>query len=354
MSEPTCTAEAAPASGFDWGIAHQFNQITGGFWRGASARVAWFYTIGLAGFLILKLLVDVAVNRWNRWFFDALEHRDAIEAGRAAFVFALLIVCVAAVGVGIVRTRETLQVRWREWCTAKLLDMWIGGQRFFRMTRAQGGIANPEYRISDDVRLATEPLTDFAIGMFTALLAAATFVSILWSVGGALTLSIGGGTITIPAFMVIGAIVYGVTMSCLVPIAGRHLSAFTALRNESEARFRAETIQLRESAESIALTRAENHVREQLKATYAALVNIWLRLVRQHGHVTWVMNANTALIPIVPLLIAMPKYMAGQLSLGEMVQLASAFAQVQYAIGWLTDNYWRLAEWFASDRKSVV
>jgi putative ATP-binding cassette transporter len=33
------------------------------------------------------------------------------------------------------------------------------------------------------------------------------------------------------------------------------------------------------------------------------------------------------------------------------MQLASAFAQVQAAIGWLVDNYWRLAEWFASARR---
>ena len=327
--------------------------MTGGFWRGASARVAWYYTLGLAGFLVLKLFVDVAVNRWNRWFFDALEHRDAMEAARAVLVFAALIVCVAAVGVGIVRTRETLQVRWREWCTARLLDKWIGKQRFFRMTRAPSGVANPEYRISDDVRLATEPLTDFAIGLFTALLSASTFVVILWSVGGSLTVSVAGVHLTLPAFMVIGAVIYGVTMSCLVPLVGRRLSAVTAARNESEALFRAQTIQLRESAESVALSRAENHAREKLDATYADLVVNWLRMVRQHANITWVMNANSALIPVVPLMLALPKYLMGQLTLGEMMQLASAFAQVQIAIGWLTDNYWRVAEWFASARRVV-
>lgn len=341
------------ATGFDRAIAHRFNQITLGFWRGPSAPTAWFYTIGLAGFLTLKLFVDVGVNRWNRWFFDALEHRDLMEATQAAGAFALLIVCLAGVGVGIVRTRETLQVHWREWCTGKLLDLWVGGHRYFRMTRAQRGIANPEYRISDDVRQATEPVTDFAIGMFSSLISAATFIGILWSVGGAFDVSIGGNAVTIPAFMVVGAFIYGIFMSCVVPIVGRRLTEVTAARNESEALFRAQTIQLREGAESVALSRADDHARKHLDATYAGLVVNWLRLVRQHGNLTWVMNANVALIPVAPLLLAMPKYMQGQLSLGEVVQLASAFVQVQYAIGWLADNYRSVAEWFAAARRVV-
>jgi putative ATP-binding cassette transporter len=154
----------------DWRIARRLHAILRGFWRGASARLAWSFTLGLTGFLILRLFVDVGFNHWNRWFFDAVGNRDGMEAGRAVCVFLALVASAAAVGVGIVWTRETLQVRWREWCTGQLLDRWIGDQRFLRMTRVENGLANPEYRISDDVRLAIEPLTDFAIGIFTALL----------------------------------------------------------------------------------------------------------------------------------------------------------------------------------------
>ena len=337
----------------DWRIARRLALVVGGFWRGQSRRLAWSFTLGLTGFLILRLFVDVGFNQWNRWFFDAIGNRDTMEAGRAVGVFLLLVASAAAVGVGIVWTRETLQVRWREWCTGRLLDRWIGDQRFLRMTRAENGLANPEYRISDDVRLAIEPLTDFAIGIFTALLAASIFIGVLWQVGGALTLPVAGVTVTIPAFMVIGAVIYGVSVSCLVPIVGRRLGAATAARNESEALFRARTIQLRESAQSIALTRAETHERTKLAGIYAGLVGNWLAMVRQHCNVTWVMNANSALIPTVPIVMALPKYMAGGLTLGEMMQLASAFVQVQLAISWLTDNYRQVAEWFASARRVV-
>ena len=338
---------------FDRQTASRFRVFTGGFWRGKTARQAWLWTGALAGFLVLKLAVDVANNTWNRWFFDALERRDAGSAGIAVLAFIILVGAIAAVGVGIVISRETLQVRWREWCTASLLDMWLTNQRFYRLSILRDAMPNPEYRISDDVRMATEPLTDFAIGLFTAVLAAITFAGILWSVGGSYDFALGNTVVTIPAFMVLGAIVYGVAVSALIPIVGKRLSGVAAAKNEAEALFRADMIGLRENAEGIVLAGGDREACAQLHRTYGHVVKQWLSLVRQLGRVTWVMNANSAMVPVAPLLLCAPKYLAGHLSLGEVMQLASAFVQVQMAIAWLVDNYWRVAEWFASARRVV-
>ena len=355
MSDPASqgSATASTPTGFDRAVALRFARMTGGFWRGSSARIAWTLTLGLAGVLLLRLMVDVGTNAWNRWFFDALERRDGWSATLAVFAFAGLVVCVAAVGVGIVLARERLQVRWREWCTRTLLDGWLANKRFHRLTAADSPMPNPEYRISDDIRMATEPVTDFAIGLFTAVLGAITFAGILWSVGGSLEVSIGGAQVVIPAFMVLGAIAYGVIMSALVPVVGRRLAGAAAAKNEAEARFRFEMIRLRENSEGVIMARGETEARRRLDGSYLSLVRAWLEVVRQHGRVTWVMNANSAMVPIVPLLLCAPKYLAGQLSLGEVMQLASAFVQVQMAIAWLVDNYWRIAEWFASARRIV-
>jgi len=338
-------------AGIDRRLALRFARYTGGFWTGASARAAWLLTFGLASCLVLKLFVDVAMNQWNRWFFDALEKRDAGAAGFAVLAFIVLVGAIAAVGVGIVLTRERLQVRWREWCTKRLLSGWLANQRFHRMSAADSPMPNPEYRISDDVRMATEPLTDFAIGLFTALLAASTFATILWSVGGSAQFSLGGVDIVIPAFMLVGAFVYGIAVSTLTPIVGAKLAGAAARKNEAEARFRFEMIRLRENAEGVIMARGEREAGERLETTYRRLVRTWLEVVRQHGRITWVTNANSAMIPVVPLLLCAPKYLTGQLSLGEVMQLASAFVQVQIAISWLVDNYRAVAEWFASARR---
>jgi putative ATP-binding cassette transporter len=355
MSVPVSEGAQAssPPPGFDRAVAMRFAGMTGGFWRGQSARAAWMLTFGLAACLVGKLIVDVGVNSWNRWFFDALEKRDAWSATMAVFAFAGLVVCVAAVGVGIVLTRERLQVRWREWCTQRFLDGWLANKRFHRLTAAGSPMPNPEYRISDDVRMATEPVTDFAIGLFTAILAASTFAGILWSVGGSMDVTVGGTSFTIPAFMVLGAVIYGVTMSTLIPIVGHRLAGAAAAKNEAEARFRFEMIRLRENSEGVIMARGEDAARRRLDGSYGSLVRTWLEVVRQHGRLTWVTNSNGAMVPVVPLILCAPKYLSGQLSLGEVMQLASAFVQVQMAIAWLVDNYRAIAEWFASARRIV-
>ena len=343
--------ESQDRPGIERAVAMQFMRYASGFWYGQTARRAWQLTLGLAGCLFLKLLVDVATNYWNRWFFDALENKDASTAFLAFLVFLVLVAAAAAVGVGIVITRERLQVRWRQWCTDRLLDGWLHNKCFYRLASSGSPIQNPEYRISDDIRMATEPLTDFAIMLFTAILALITFSSILWTVGGAFNVNVNGGTYQIPGFMLLGAIIYGVTLSSIIPIVGKNLSVAAARKNEAEANFRYEMIRLRESAECVIMARGEQNAHERLFRNYGNLVRTWLEVVRQHGLITWVTNSNGAMVPVAPLILCAPKYLSGELSLGQVMQLASAFVQVQLAIGWLVDHYRAIAEWFASARR---
>src|SRR5262249_267340 len=51
------------------------------------------------------------------------------------------------------------------------------------------------------------------------------------------------------------------------------------------------------------------------------------------------------------LLLCAPKFLDGSMSLGQVMQAASAFTIVQSAFGWLVDNYPRLADWNACARR---
>ncbi|MGE0698155.1 MAG: ABC transporter ATP-binding protein/permease, partial [Hyphomicrobiaceae bacterium] len=261
------------------------------------------------------------------------------------------IAAMAAIGVGIVLTREALQVRWRAWIVERLVGLWIGDNRFHRLSATHTEPDNPEYRISDDTRWATEPLVDIVIGAFSAIIGAAAFITILWTVGGSYTVRLGGTAITIPAYMVLLALVYGTCASGLMLWIGRALVGCVASKNAAEGEFRFALMRVRENAESVALTGGAASERRALEGHFTTVVERWLAIVRQHGRITWVTNASGPMIPIVPLLFAAPKYFAGELTLGEVVQLAAAFVQVQLAISWIVDNYSRLSEWFASARR---
>jgi vitamin B12/bleomycin/antimicrobial peptide transport system ATP-binding/permease protein len=54
---------------------------------------------------------------------------------------------------------------------------------------------------------------------------------------------------------------------------------------------------------------------------------------------------------VLPIILCAPKYLDGSLTLGEVMQAASAFTIVQATFNWLVDNYSRLADWTASARR---
>ncbi len=335
----------------DTQVALRFARLTGGFWRGPSAGKAWFWSLSLASAIIVGVFANVTVNRWNGWFFDALEKKDAESALIAMAVFPVLALIAAGLGVGILVSRETFQVYWREWVTARLADGWVQDRRFFRLSLSGYEPANPEYRIADDVRWATEPVVDFAIGLLSSIITAITFIGILWSIGGSLTVQTGGGPLVIPAYMVLAAIVYAILVSLLITIVGRRLPRLIAARNEGEAKLRFSLMRIRDHGETIALARSEAGERRAVTQTYDGLVQRWLAMIKQRGRLTWITNSSGALVPVVPLLLAAPKYLSGEMSLGGVVQVAAAFVAVQNAFNWLLDNFMRIAEWLAAARR---
>lgn len=350
MTEAAATPDAVPRA-LDPRVAWGFFRFAGGWWRGDTARRAWILTIGLALFLLASTVATVALNHWNRWFFDALEKKDVAAVWQAVMAVGVVVGFMAAIGVGIVITRETLQVRWRSWLIDRLVDRWLGDRRFYHLNANRTEPANPEYRIADDSRWATEPLTDLGIGLVIALMNAAAFISILWSVGGSYTWAVGGTTVVVPAYMVLVALGYGAIMSSLMLWIGRPLPSLVYGKNEREGDFRFALMRLRENAESVALMSGHGRERVVLGGLFDRVVAAWLHIVRRHGHVTWITNSSGPLIPIVPLLFAAPKYLSGELSLGQVTQLAGAFIAVQGAISWVVDNFNRIAEWYASARR---
>ena len=107
MSVAHFQAPDAPGFKLDPRVVASFARFAGGYWRGERGRGAWLLTLALAGCLLLSTAATVGLNHWNRWFFDSLEARDVDQITRAVFVFGLIIASMAAVGVGIVLTRET-------------------------------------------------------------------------------------------------------------------------------------------------------------------------------------------------------------------------------------------------------
>ncbi len=322
-----------------------------GFWRGPEKRTAWFWTFAAIILILAILAVSLGMNRWNRWFFDALEKKQSGNLVTALLVFLGLIAAGAACAAAMVKCRMTLQVAWRAWLTRQLTSKWLDEQRFYRLAITDEKGLNPEYRLADEVRLATEPVVDLTIGFINSILSAVAFVGILFAVGGSLTLPLFGHDVTIPGYIALAAFIYAFVVSTLTYVIGDPLVGKVEKKNEAEAQFRYELNRVRENAETIALVKGDADEKKRLASTFERTVKSWLDVITQNARLTVVLNSSAFFAPVVPLLLATPKYLSGGMSLGEVMQVAAAFTSVLGALNWFTDNYMRLAEWSASARR---
>ncbi len=54
---------------------------------------------------------------------------------------------------------------------------------------------------------------------------------------------------------------------------------------------------------------------------------------------TMVSSTSSYIAPVLPIILCAPKYLDGSMTLGQVMQAASAFTIVQGAFNWLVDNY---------------
>ena len=243
--------------------------------------------------------------------------------------------------------RMTFQRSWREWLTTSLVTLWLGDEHYRRLDLWNGEHQNAEYRIAEDARVATDAPIDLAVGLLSAVLSAATFVAVLWHVGGALEIALPGLAFTIPGYLVVASVAYASLTTGTMMLVGRHMVEVIESKNQAESELKYAFAHLRESA-----TRPLSHdigVTAALVGTAVKdVIGQWRRLCGQHMRTTLVSHGNTLLAPLVGLILCVPHYIHGTMLLGEVTQAAAAFVAVQGAFNWLVDNYPRLAEWVSS------
>ncbi|MGP4668790.1 ABC transporter ATP-binding protein/permease [Agrobacterium pusense] len=322
-----------------------------GFWSRRGDGLAWPFSIGLLVMIGINVAFQYGVNVWDRGIFDAIEKRDASTVYFLASIFPPLVLGSVLIVTSQVYVRMRIQRRWRSWLTKVLVSRWIANGRYYQLNLIDGDHQNPEARLSEDMRIATEAPVDFVAGVIAAFVSASTFIVVLWTIGGAMTLPIGGVWITIPGFLVVAAVIYALITSSSIAWIGRNFVKVSEVKNQLEAEFRYTLTRVRENGESIALLGGEEEERSDLDSRFRNVRHQWKRMAQQYMRTTVVSHGSMLIAPVVPVLLCAPKFLDGSMSLGQVMQAASAFTIVQSAFGWLVDNYPRLADWNACARR---
>jgi vitamin B12/bleomycin/antimicrobial peptide transport system ATP-binding/permease protein len=309
--------------------------------------LAWALTAFLIFLAVAQLLVQYQLNVWNRDFFDALERRDVTGLWAQAQLFVPLALASLALASTSVWGRMTTQRKWRESTTRQLLRYWLAKEHFRRLHHLVNGSGNPEYRLTEDLRIATDDPIDLGLSFLASLMSSITFLTVLWSVGGSLDVQLFGHTWVIPAYLVIGVITYSAVFTGLILLVGRNLTTVIENKNQGEAEFRSAADRLRRDGDR-GLQANEKAERKALWVSLRNVLIVWRQLLWQLVCTTLVSHSNFVVAPIMGLLLCVPKYVAGTMTLGEVTQAAAAFVIVQNAFNWVVDNYGRFAAWRSS------
>jgi putative ATP-binding cassette transporter len=327
------------------GRAAIFLRIVASFWTGRSRAQAWLLGTAVLGLVLVSVTLQALINTWNAGFFNALERKDQAALVPLLWQFAGYVLAAGLIMAVTVVVRMYLMVHLRKWVTTAIYTHWLDSGAYLRLDRNAKGAETPEFRMADDVRVALDQMVDLAVGFFTSVLLAITFFEVLARVGGALTL---GSGLTIPAYFLVGAIAYALVMSGIASILGAPLVGRIQRKNHQEGVFRYELMKVREDAREISSAHIEQHKARTLAGSLDELVHQWHRVIAWQAQVLGVASSNAVLVGVFPVILAIPKYLSGEMTLGAVMQLATAFVQVQMALNWIVDNFVRFAELRAS------
>jgi putative ATP-binding cassette transporter len=146
-------------------------------------------------------------------------------------------------------------------------------------------------------------------------------------------------------------VIYAMGATGTMFVIGRRLVTVSESKNQAEAEYRYLLTRVRENAEGIALLKGEDEERRGVDRSFATVLRTWRDVCIQSIRTTIVSQTSGYIAPILPIILCAPKFLDDAMTLGEVMQAASAFAIVQSALNWLVDNYPRLADWAASARR---
>src|SRR4051794_27598440 len=261
-------------------------------------------TLGLVGVLVL-------VNNWNKEFYDALQEQNFAAFQGLLLQFGLLAGVYVAGSVYRLYLRQALQIRWRTWLTHHYLDGWLDRQADYHLELRQNGTDNPDQRIAEDLQLFTTNTLMLALDLLSSVVTLGSFVVVLWNISGPLDVAIGSLAVTIPGYMVWGALAYAIVGSVLTAWVGQRLVGLNFQQQRQEAHFRFSLARLREHAESVALYRGEAAERERLLDRFGGIQSNWHALMDATKRLTFLTVGYGQLAVVFPFVVAAPRYFAG-------------------------------------------
>jgi putative ATP-binding cassette transporter len=290
--------------------------------------------------LIIVFLFGISalnvVNSYvGRDFMTAIEQRSMPGFVREALLYLGVFAASTVIAVVSRFTEDRLALLWREWLTRRLITLYLGERSYYVLNEqlaGNGGVANPDQRIAEDVRAFTVTTISFVLMLLNGTLTAIAFSGVLWSISPLL-------------FGV--AIAYAVVGSLLTIVFGRQLVWLNYNQSDQEANLRAALVQVREHAESVLLTRHERQLGARLQRRLDGVISNFRRIIGVNRNLAFFTTGYNYLIQIIPALIVAPLFISGKAPFGVITQSAMAFSQLLGAFSLLVTQFQSISSFAA-------
>ena len=327
--------------------AKEFARIAVPYFRSEdrwAGRALLFAVISLQ---LFQVWLNVRFNAWYNTFYTALQNKDWDTFIFQIGVFSLLAAFFIVSAVYQLYLQQWLQIRWRNWLTQRYLGRWLGQGTHYRMRLKGDQADNPDQRIADDIREFVDGTLNIGIALLGSIVTLVSFVVILWTLSSATPLMIGSQSFEIPGYLVWAALIYAIIGTWVTHLVGRPLIKLNFNQQRYEADFRFSLVRLRENAEEVTLLSGEKAEETRLRDRFGSVIRNWYDIMHRRKRLTFLTAGYSQVALIFPFLVVSPVYFFGSLTLGGLMQIVSAFGQVQSALSFFVTAYTSIADWKA-------
>lgn len=326
-------------------IVGLFHLITP-YWNSEEKKSARLYLAAIITLTIAAVYMTLLLNEWFNSFYSALQNYDSDAVYRGLLRFTGLAFAHIAFAVYSYYLQQRLALRWRKWMTKNYLAKWTGQQMYYRLEMfSQGTADNPDQRISEDINLFTARTLSFMSGLLRSATTIVCFIFVLWNLSEVLSFTAAGQEFHIYGYLVWTALAYSVLGTWITHKVGHRLVSLNYLQQKLEADFRFSMVRLRETAESVAFYNGAAKEEAFLSNRFMTLLRNTLFIIKKQKQLSWLTNSYAQIAIIFPFVVAVPRYLSQNISLGGLMQIANCFGKVQDAMSYFVDVYASLAEW---------
>ncbi len=262
-------------------------RITAPYWKSEERWSAYGLLAVVVGLSLGLVYINVLITEWYNGFYDALQHYNETAFWADMLRFSWLAGLYIAGYVYQMYLGEMLQIRWRRWMTHSYLKDWLNDRAYYRMQLLSDGTDNPDQRIADDISAFIRGALRLGLGLLSAVVTIASFITMLWILSDRLTIPFNGQKWVIPGYLVWAALIYSVAGTWVMLKLGRPLIGLSFNQQRFDADFRFNLVRVRENTESIALYGGEDQEHKGLGERFASIFRNYWAIMRRQKIINW-------------------------------------------------------------------